>query len=362
MERMKSIYSALSRWLERGEPMAVATIIETRGSTPQIVGASAVFSRQGLLIGTIGGGAVERDAQERAVHCLAERRSLHYQFELQGHDLGAEEAICGGSVSILIDAAPLNHLAEFELLKTSLLCRQAGVLISKFSPAFSNDISISRRWIEERSLPQSLLEKDLSVAAKAIHLSLREGTPQLVRNKESGEGESLLFVEPLYPLPKLVIAGAGHVGRAVAHLGGLLGFEVSVIDDRAEFADSKRLPEADAVIVKDIGRAVADFAITSDTYVVIVTRGHSHDAEALRACIQSPAAYIGMIGSRRKVSLTKEKFISEGWSTAEQFDRVHAPIGLEVGSTTVEEIAVSIAAELVLVRSSAGRPKRGGQK
>jgi xanthine dehydrogenase accessory factor len=362
LERMKSIYNALTRWLEQGEPIALATIIATRGSTPQIVGASAVFSRQGLLFGTLGGGAVERDAQERAARCLAERRSLHYQFRLQGDDLGAEEAICGGSVSILVDAAPLNHLEEFELLKTSLLSRQAGILISKFSPAFSNDISISRRWLEEKALPQSLLEKDLPFVAAEIQFSLREGTPQLVRNKESGGGESLFFLEPLYPLPKLVIAGAGHVGRAVAHLGGLLGFEVTVIDDRAEFADSKRLPEADTVIVKNIGRAVADFAITSDTYVVIVTRGHSHDAEALRACIQSPAAYIGMIGSRRKVSLTKEKFISEGWATAEQFDRVHAPIGLEIGSTTIEEIAVSIAAELVLVRSSAVRPKRGSQK
>jgi len=362
VERMKSIYSALGRWLEQGEPIALATIIETRGSTPQIAGASAVFSKEGLLFGTLGGGTVELDAQERAVRCLAERRSLHYQFELQGLDLGAEEAICGGSVSILIDAAPLNHLETFQFLKASLLSRQTGVLISKFSPAFSNDVSISRRWLGEKAVLQGLQEKDLSFVAAEILESLREGTPQLVRSKESGAGESLLFLEPLYPLPKLVIAGAGHIGRAVAHLGGLLGFEVTVIDDRAEFADSKRFPEADTVIVKDIGRAVADFAITSDTYVVIVTRGHSHDAEALRACIKSSAAYIGVIGSRRKVSLTREKFISEGWATAAQFDRVRAPIGLEIGSTTVDEIAVSIAAELVLVRSSAGRPKRGGQK
>jgi xanthine dehydrogenase accessory factor len=362
VERMKSIYCALNRWLERGDPIALATIIETRGSTPQIVGASAVFSKQGLLFGTLGGGTVERDAQKKAARCLAERRSLHYQFELQGHDLGAQEAICGGSVSILIDAAPLNHREAFQLLKTSLLSRQAGVLISKFSPAFSNDVSISRRWLGEKSFLQSLPEKGLSFVAEEIQESLREGAPKLLRNKESGEGESLLFLEPLYPLPKLVIAGAGHIGQAVAHLGGRLGFEVTVIDDRAEFANSKRFPEADTLIVKDIGQAVADFTITSDTYIVIVSRGHSHDAEALRACIQSPAAYIGVIGSRRKVSLTRETFISEGWATAAQFDRVHAPIGLDIGSTTVEEIAVSIAAELVLVRSSAGRPKRRGQK
>jgi xanthine dehydrogenase accessory factor len=161
----------------------------------------------------------------------------------------------------------------------------------------------------------------------------------------------LFFLEPLSPLPRLVIAGAGHIGRAVAHLGHLLDFEVTVIDDRAEFANRERLPEVDTIVLDDIGRAVAEFPSAPDTYFVIVTRGHRDDAGALRACIKLPAAYVGMIGSRRKISLMREEFIAREWATAREFDRVHAPIGLPIGSKTVEEIGVSIAAELVQVRS-----------
>lgn len=353
MEMMKNIYSRINSWLERKEPVALATIIESEGSTPQVAGASALFSEQGLLGGTLGGGIIEADAQAKAARCLKEGKSLYYEFELRGDSLASEEAICGGSVSILIDASPLQHLETFRRLKESLFSRQAGLLISKVRMRPSGDVSISRRWLGENLALKDIEEEEISSIGKEIEESSREGVPKLIRKKERGEGEILFFLERLSPLPQLVIAGAGHIGQAVAHLGGFLGFEVTVIDDRAEFANPERFPEAGAIIVADIGKAVAGFPISSDTYVVIVTRGHSHDTEALRACIHSPAAYIGMIGSRRKVSLMREKFISEGWATAVEFDRVHAPIGLEIGSKTVEEIAVSIAAELVHVRSEA---------
>jgi xanthine dehydrogenase accessory factor len=362
VEKVKNFYCGVDRWHERREPLALATIVETRGSTPQIAGASALFSRKGLISGTLGGGVVEADAQEKAFRCLREGRSLFYQFGLRGDDLGAEEAICGGSVSILIDASPLSHLETFRLLKKSLLSRQAGVLISKISPTSSQGFSVSRRWLGDKPAAGALAEKDFSSIEKEIKETLQEGEPRLIKTKEKGRQEILFFLEPLFPLPQLAIAGAGHIGQAVAHLGSLLDFAVTVIDDRAEFASRERFPEADAIIVGDIGRAVADFPIASDTYIVIVTRGHSHDAETLRACIRSPAAYIGMIGSRRKLSLTRSKFIAEGWATEAQFDRVHGPIGLAIKSTTVAEIAVSIAAELVLVRSQAGNQKTASQK
>jgi xanthine dehydrogenase accessory factor len=162
---------------------------------------------------------------------------------------------------------------------------------------------------------------------------------------------SLLFLDPVFPLPQLVIAGAGHVGRALSHLGSLLSFDVTVIDDRPQYANRERLPDADYIIVNDIGQAIRDFPISTDTFIVIVTRGHSQDAEALRPCISSDAAYIGMIGSIRKTELMRKKFLEEGWATLRQFNRVHAPIGVSINSKTVEEIAVSIAAQLIQVRS-----------
>ena len=153
----------------------------------------------------------------------------------------------------------------------------------------------------------------------------------------------------------VIIIGAGHIGQAVSHLGSLLDFEVTVIDDRLEFANKDRLPEADHVIVDDIGKAVQELTISTDSYIVIVTRGHRDDSDALKQCIDSNAAYIGMIGSSRKIKLMRKMFLQEGWATPTRYDRVHAPIGIDIHSKTVQEIAVSIAAEIILVK----RGKRG---
>jgi xanthine dehydrogenase accessory factor len=158
------------------------------------------------------------------------------------------------------------------------------------------------------------------------------------------------FLEPVMPLPRLVIAGAGHIGIALSHLGRLLDFEVTVIDDRKEYANPANLPDADHIIVKDIGEAMKEEKKDNNTYIAIVTRGHSHDAEALKPCIGSTAAYVGMMGSKKKVAKMHEEFIKNKWATEEQWQEICTPIGLEIGSKTIEEIAVSIAAQLVLKR------------
>ena len=162
---------------------------------------------------------------------------------------------------------------------------------------------------------------------------------------------SLILLEPVFPLPKLVIAGAGHIGKSLSCLGRMLDFEVTVIDDRNEYANQENLPDADHIIVNDIGQAIKEMDIEENTFIVIVTRGHSDDAEALKACIGSRASYIGMIGSKVKVAKMHAEFISEEWATEEQWSSIYTPIGLDIGSKTVEEIAVSIAAQLVLVRN-----------
>ena len=166
------------------------------------------------------------------------------------------------------------------------------------------------------------------------------------------ESSSQFFLEPIFPPEQLVIAGAGHIGRSLAHLGNMLDFEVTVIDDRAEYANSENIPSADRIVVKDIGQTMRDLEKTDNTYVVIVTRGHKDDAEALKPCIGSGIAYTGMIGSKNKIATMRTSFIERGWATAEQWDEIYAPMGLDIKSQTVEEIAVSIAAQLILVRNS----------
>jgi xanthine dehydrogenase accessory factor len=375
MERTKNIYPALIPWLDPGQPLALATILETKGSTPQIPGASALFSEHGLLLGTLGGGILEADAQKRALLCLNRGRSIIYQFKLHGDAMAGEEALCGGSASILIDAFPVDHLNSFKRLKTALRRRRSGLLATRIECRQGREVAIERIWLENKKNAAGSTKERWPIDPVVMEEIRREGRPRLIsfsgtkaaeskkeikkRGAEKGMKKTLLFLEPLSPLPRLVIAGAGHVGRAVAHLGQLLDFEVNVIDDRAEFANPERFPEAEKIIVGDIGRALAGFPSGSDIYIVIVTRGHRDDAAALRACVKSSFAYIGMIGSRRKIALMREEFIAEGWSTAQAFDRVHAPIGLPIGSKTVEEIAVSIAAELVQARSGGAGGKTG---
>ncbi|HEY7091322.1 MAG TPA: XdhC family protein, partial [Tepidisphaeraceae bacterium] len=151
------------------------------------------------------------------------------------------------------------------------------------------------------------------------------------------------------PPPKLVIAGAGHVGQALGELAAKLDFNVTAIDDRADYASQQRFPHAKQLIVGDIEQELRKFAIDAGTYIVVVTRGHRHDGQALHAVIDSPAKYIGLIGSKAKIKLIYDDLASKGVAP-EKLARIHAPIGYNIGAVSVPEIAVSIAAELVAVR------------
>ena len=354
---MKNLYAYLLDLLETEKQVALGTIVEARGSTPQVPGASAVFSSAGLLVGTLGGGILEGDAQQRALKALKEGKSVLYDFNLEADITSEEGAICGGVVKVLIDALPEAHKEAFQGMKQSLLERQPGLLTTRIGESEEGDLSIIRSWVKQEQMDSPDSESPLSSYRENIERAFSDGKPALSTLKEAVGG--FLFLEPFFPLPQLIIAGAGHIGRAVARMGNLLDFEVTVIDDRPEFANEDNIPDADHIIVDNIEQAMKNLAFDHDSFIVIVTRGHRNDAEALRPCIGSDAGYIGMIGSAKKISLMRKKFLEEGWATnPEQFDRVHAPIGIDIGSKTVEEIAVSIAAQLVEVR---GQMKNKGK-
>jgi xanthine dehydrogenase accessory factor len=362
---VKNIHTSVSEKLKEKKPLALATIVETKGSTPQVIGASALFSPKSLLEGTLGGGLLEADAQKEAQRALKEGTSILSKFTLRDDISDEEGAICGGEVKILIDTAPEEYRKTFRGLSQSLEKRKSGILATFINELPKNKVSLLRFWIEKKEKYEVELRKPLSSFQVEIKRVFSECQPKLLKIREKVFPEKginrFLFLEPVFPLPQLVIAGAGHIGKALSRLGSLLGFEVTVIDDRPEYANTENLPDADRVVAQDIGKAVRDFPASADTYVVIVTRGHRYDADALRQCITSDAAYLGMIGSVRKIELMRKKFLEEGWASLRQFNRVHAPIGISINSKTVEEIAVSIAAQLVLVRSQA-QHRRGGGK
>ncbi|MBN1584362.1 MAG: XdhC family protein [Anaerolineae bacterium] len=203
----------------------------------------------------------------------------------------------------------------------------------------------------------------IDAAAQAI----RHGTSQMMhyelRDTGAGDpgicgGSADLFIDVIAPPPTLLIAGGGHVAMPVAEMGYMCGFRVVVVDDREEMVSQERFPHASERIARDISEGLGAWPITSNTHIVIVTRGHACDEDALRAVIASPAAYIGMIGSRRKVQTILDHLRQDRVSQ-NLIDRVRSPIGLNIGSETPAEIAISILAEIIMLnRGRDGRPMK----
>ena len=161
---------------------------------------------------------------------------------------------------------------------------------------------------------------------------------------------TILFLKVLFLCHSLIIAGAGHVGKALSHLGKLLDFEVTVWDDRQDYTNKENLPDADILLSGNLESSLGKIKAGPDTFIVIVTRGHQKDAEVLKLFINSGAGYIGMIGSRKKVAQVHDLSLKEGWATKAQWEKIHAPVGLKIDAETVQEIAVSIAAQLIQAR------------
>jgi len=340
--------------IESGSGIVIATVVEASGSTPQKPGSTAIIQTGRVVAGTVGGGVAEGKVAETALACSLSGESRILRIFLNSDISNKEEAVCGGEMSVLLDANPHDHLKEFGKMQESLERREPGVLLTMVTRRESGHVSVKRYWAEGgmyQLLPSSLLEIFPEEARSLLGSGGFTSFRHLEVNLPGEEQPSLIYLEPVFPLPVLIIAGAGHIGKALSHLGKMLGFEVTVIDDREEYANKENLPDASHILVKNIGQAMASIEKRDDTYIVIVTRGHKDDGEALRQCIGSDAAFVGMIGSVAKIARMKKEFIEQKWATEEQWAEIHAPIGLDIKSKTVEEIAISIAAELIQVRN-----------
>jgi xanthine dehydrogenase accessory factor len=295
------VLDELVRRCAAGEVVALCTVVAARGSTPQAAGARMLLLGDGRTIGTLGGGCVEAEVRQQAIKLLLAGESKLLTFKLD-HDYGWDDGlICGGAMDICVETLRRADEAEHY-----------------------------RRALE----------------------ALRRGESAEVAVTYDVAGEPKTFRETLDPPAKLLIVGAGHVGQALAALATPLGFHVSVLDDRSDCASAERFPSADRHVA-EIETALRDWPIDAQTYVIIVTRGHRHDGKALAAVIDSPARYLGLIGSKRKVKTIFQDLLAQG-ASLEKLLKVHAPIGFEIGAVTVPEIAVSIAAELVAVRRGRG--------
>lgn len=369
---MRSFHHRLAGFAEAGEPVATATVIAARGSTPREVGARMIVRKDGSLVGSVGGGCGEAQVFWEAVRVLEEGRPRICEVDLTGEMNDLSPTNCGGVMDVFVDCWRWDHRAAAGLPDLDVVRRLREVdtarrriawLVTVADPGGEAAVPAGAKWLVEPdgglqgAAPAGLGPVLSGLAAAA----LASGESRLTWLRPAGstwergeEGRGLgVFVEVLAPPPELVIVGAGHIALPLAQLGKLLDFEVTVLDDRSAFASRERFPEAETVLVGPVEAVLAARPIGPSTYLVLVTRGHQHDEAALRTVIASPAAYIGMIGSRRRVKEVFRHLESAG-VPAHLISRVHAPIGLRIGAETPSEIAVAIAAELVQVRRSIG--------
>ena len=328
-----------------GGSFAVALVLKTDGSTPRKAGVKAVIDETGKIWGTLGGGQVEAEAQRQAVDACKSKQPVVFDLNLYGADRSDDDPICGGTMRILIDPTASKDRASYAQVAEAISQRQRGVMLTSASSGAGTEVKT--QWFLEKDIP---LDADFPGTDNIRSCLARENPQLFTRSCDDPKVFQEVMVEPVIPKPLLIIAGGGHIGQAVALQGSLVGFDITVIDDRTEFTDPALFPEGTRTLNGDIPKLITAQPIGSDSYIVLVTRGHKLDAESLEVCIHTPAAYVGMIGSRRKVTLIRKNFIESGIATEEEFDRVHAPIGLDIGAVTVPEIAASITAELIDVR------------
>ncbi len=304
----------------------LAIVVGKSGSAPQIPGAIGLFLRDGQIKGTIGGGCLEMEARRFGLEAISSGKSSLHEFKLDD-DFGWDDGlICGGRVAVLLVPSPEKYLNAFENA------------IENVEGALEFDLTTGiTRWFEKAD------------ADEQIQSSMQTRRETRAENR---------FILPILLQENLYVFGGGHVGREITKLGAQLNFSVTVIDDRPEFVTKERMPWATNCICENPETYAKNLTTNEHTYLCLATRGHRNDAKVLKELIQKPRAFLGMIGSKRKREVVKREMIAEGICTEQEFDLVRCPMGLDIGSESIEEIAVSILAELVQIRSKIRGPIR----
>jgi xanthine dehydrogenase accessory factor len=347
---VNAFFAQILELLAAGRRCAICRLVETRGSTPQKAGAAMLVFADGSQSGTLGGGCVEAEVKRRAL-AVMERGAVEIAVFQLDNDYGWDDGlICGGRMTVLID--PLADQAARDYVNAvAKAAANGGATEAIAFDAEKSGLPGGSCYLFDagEQLRASLrAEHATDAAIDVLRASMK---PLSIRPRPyATTGTSFL---PHLARTRLLIVGGGHVGQALGNLATDLDFDVWIVDDRAEYASEIRFPRAERRIVGPIGPALAELEITPDTYCVIVTRGHNHDEEALFHLVNRGARYVGMIGSRRKIRLIFDDLLEEG-VPLDALKRVHAPLGIDIGSQTVMEIAVSIAAELVSHRNREG--------
>lgn len=340
---MKEIFAAMDERMSRGKDCVWVSIIASSGSTPRGMGAHMLVTEQGLVCGTIGGGEVEHRAIEMAKQVLAEKHERIHSFILRKNQIQDIGMICGGDVTVYFRYIGAEDEKLREIARQALKFFETGTECWTLFDVTTGEIALYGKegsfWGDELPVPKFQIYK------KSRGL-FQEGTSQY-------------YAEQIVRGGRVYIFGGGHVAQKLVPVLSGIQFRCVVLEDREDFCRPELFPGAEETRCVDLDRLEEMLNITEQDYICIMTRGHKDDLTAQAFAMKTSARYIGVIGSRKKTAAITEKLRAQGF-TEEDFARIITPIGLDIGGETPEEIAISIAAQLIAVRAGKIFERQGG--
>jgi xanthine dehydrogenase accessory factor len=326
---VRDVLETLQRWTREGLNVATATVVETERSAPRDPGAVLAVSSEGEVAGSVTGGCVEPAVYEEAQAILAggPPKLLKYGIaDDEAFDIGLP---CGGTVHIFVD-------------------RLAPALVDPIAEAVAAERPVA---LAVHVSGERIGEKQLVYADAPADGELTEQARELLARGETGfvtVGEDEVFVSSFAPRPRMYVFGAIDFASAVASIGRYLGYHVTVCDARAKFVTPERFPDVDELVVDWPDRLLASSPVDERSAICVLTHDHKFDIPVLKVALEGPAGYIGAMGSKRTKEARDERLRADG-ITDEQLARIHAPIGLKIGSRSPEEVAIAVAAEIISV-------------
>jgi len=343
---MRDILPELDRWGTGNEAIALATVIQTWGSSPRRAGAKMALTPDGKITGSVSGGCVEGAVYEAGVEVLKSNRPRLLHFGVADETAWEVGLACGGSIDIFVK--PLD-LEFFNALRSTLEDEQPAVVATVVSGP--DEILGCEMLVRDdgsvRSVTGSLNDELTSQVPDLAKETLTQGTSRRVMLNDDVE----VFFEVILPPPTLIAVGGVHITIALMNLAKTLGYRTVVVDPRSAFGNEERFPNVDQLIQSWPDEAFRQILLTRSTAVAMLTHDPKLDDPALKIVLSSPAFYVGALGSKTTQSKRRQRLLEDG-VTEEQLDRLHGPIGLDIGAGTPEEIAMSIMAEIVAARNN----------
>ena len=347
---MRDILTDVEKWMDAGETIALATVIQTWGSSPRKIGSHMAFTLSGRIVGSVSGGCVENAVVEAGIQSLRNNRPQLLHFGVADETAWEVGLACGGSIDIFVQPIQAEF---FQNLKSALIDEMPVVHITVIRGAddlLGREVLVSERGVIAGSFGNEWDEAVLKVGIQA----LSQGISQRAQLNEATE----VFLDVLLPSPTIVVVGGVHIAVALVSLAKTLGYRTILIDPRKAWGNAERFPNVDVLLQSWIDDAFRQIKITRSTAIASLTHDPKLDDPALKIALNSPAFYVGALGSKTTNEKRRVRLLNDGMSE-NQLARLHAPIGLDIGASTPEEIALAIMSEVVnTYRNPSLRAKR----